>query len=154
VEWQHEVVDGTYRKLLGRAEDNWVWSPQGVINMHRPEYWGYLSFSSTSVAEYAARSEQSISPFPDPAWHGKLLLQRVHDAQSEFRGRQRRWARNVEELGLDGLSHETLAEPLELQIIDTGYEVRAKVKVADGRTETWCIDADSRIYQAKAAGSP
>ncbi|MBY0243794.1 MAG: carbohydrate-binding family 9-like protein [Burkholderiaceae bacterium] len=26
-------------------EDNWVWSPQGVINMHVPERWGYLHFS-------------------------------------------------------------------------------------------------------------
>ena len=25
-------------------EDNWVWSPQGVINMHVPERWGYLYF--------------------------------------------------------------------------------------------------------------
>jgi hypothetical protein len=25
-------------------EDNWVWSPQGVVNMHVPEQWGYLRF--------------------------------------------------------------------------------------------------------------
>ena len=25
-------------------EDNWVWSPQGVIDMHIPEQWGYLRF--------------------------------------------------------------------------------------------------------------
>lgn len=25
-------------------EDNWVWSPQGVINMHVPTEWGYLKF--------------------------------------------------------------------------------------------------------------
>jgi hypothetical protein len=25
-------------------EDNWVWSPQGVINMHVPNQWGYLKF--------------------------------------------------------------------------------------------------------------
>jgi hypothetical protein len=25
-------------------EDNWVWSPQGEINMHIPELWGYLRF--------------------------------------------------------------------------------------------------------------
>ena len=25
-------------------EDNWVWSPQGVINMHVPGRWGYLNF--------------------------------------------------------------------------------------------------------------
>ncbi|CAN5762334.1 hypothetical protein BH10ACI4_BH10ACI4_11070 [soil metagenome] len=26
-------------------EDNWVWSPQGLINMHVPERWGYLRFA-------------------------------------------------------------------------------------------------------------
>jgi hypothetical protein len=25
-------------------EDNWVWSPQGVVNMHVPDHWGYLHF--------------------------------------------------------------------------------------------------------------
>jgi hypothetical protein len=25
-------------------EDNWVWSPQGVINMHVPDRWGFLRF--------------------------------------------------------------------------------------------------------------
>lgn len=25
-------------------EDNWVWTPQGMINMHVPEHWGYLRF--------------------------------------------------------------------------------------------------------------
>ena len=27
-------------------EDNWVWSPQGIIDMHVPERWGYLDFRS------------------------------------------------------------------------------------------------------------
>src|SRR5437762_10018554 len=37
VEWRHEVLDGKYRKIPNLREDNWVWSPQGVIDMHRPE---------------------------------------------------------------------------------------------------------------------
>jgi hypothetical protein len=28
-------------------EDNWVWTPQGAINMHVPEKWGYLRFKSS-----------------------------------------------------------------------------------------------------------
>ena len=43
VEWRTEVVDRKYRKLPGK-EDNWVWSPQGVVDMHRPETWGYVKF--------------------------------------------------------------------------------------------------------------
>ncbi|WP_374579950.1 carbohydrate-binding family 9-like protein [Pseudoduganella sp.] len=31
-----------------KSEDNWVWSPQGVVNMHVPERWGFLHFSGKS----------------------------------------------------------------------------------------------------------
>ncbi len=49
VEWQVDTTGGVYAKRrdrTGRAlpEDNWVWSPQGVINMHVPAYWGMVQF--------------------------------------------------------------------------------------------------------------
>lgn len=28
-------------------EDNWVWSPQGVVNMHVPDRWGFLTFAGS-----------------------------------------------------------------------------------------------------------
>ncbi|MBX3096833.1 MAG: carbohydrate-binding family 9-like protein [Fimbriimonadaceae bacterium] len=45
VQWDLEVVDGQYRKIEGRPEHNWVWSPQGMIDMHQPERWGWVEFS-------------------------------------------------------------------------------------------------------------
>ncbi len=44
VEWPTRVVDGKYEKVKGFAEDNWVWSPQGAVNMHLPEKWGIVRF--------------------------------------------------------------------------------------------------------------
>ncbi|MFI3298473.1 MAG: carbohydrate-binding family 9-like protein [Rikenellaceae bacterium] len=49
VEWlKFEVVDGEYRKKEGTNnygfEENWVWTPTGAVDMHRPEKWGYLTF--------------------------------------------------------------------------------------------------------------
>jgi len=59
VEWRHEVVDGQYVRIpphgtplaesldpedQDHPEDNWVWSPQGAVNMHLPERWGEVSF--------------------------------------------------------------------------------------------------------------
>lgn len=44
VQWKHEIINGKYRKAPGTKEDNWVWSPQGVINMHIPEHWGRVRF--------------------------------------------------------------------------------------------------------------
>ncbi len=44
VEWKHEIAAGRYRVVPGAKEDNWVWSPQGRINMHLPEFWGFVHF--------------------------------------------------------------------------------------------------------------
>jgi len=44
VEWQLEVRDGKYQKVPKTKEDNWVWSPQGLIDMHVPEKWGFVRF--------------------------------------------------------------------------------------------------------------
>lgn len=44
VQWQHRIVDGKYQKVPDTKEDNWVWSPQGVVNMHIPEKWGRVRF--------------------------------------------------------------------------------------------------------------
>lgn len=44
VEWKHRIMDGAYQKIEGLKEDNWVWSPQGLINMHVPEKWGFVRF--------------------------------------------------------------------------------------------------------------
>ena len=58
VQWRHEVVDGKYVRMLPHGtpvaeslnpeeqqhpEDNWVWSPQGAINMHMPQMWGEVT---------------------------------------------------------------------------------------------------------------
>jgi hypothetical protein len=46
VEWQVDIRDGRYVKKPGLKEDNWVWSPQGLIDMHVPEHWGYVNFTN------------------------------------------------------------------------------------------------------------
>jgi hypothetical protein len=52
VEWPLEVVEGAYRtapRAPGQRhlEDNWVWSPQGEVNMHMPSKWGWVRFDGT-----------------------------------------------------------------------------------------------------------
>jgi hypothetical protein len=43
VMWEHDVVDGRYVRR-DPPEDNWTWSPQGLINMHLPRFWGFVTF--------------------------------------------------------------------------------------------------------------
>lgn len=51
VQWKVDVVDGRFVKRRQwengpfYPEDNWVWSPTGVINIHYPELWGYVFFT-------------------------------------------------------------------------------------------------------------
>ena len=49
VNWDFDLNNGVYsrKKINGKflPEYNWVWSPQGIINMHVPENWGFLIFS-------------------------------------------------------------------------------------------------------------
>jgi len=47
VQWPIRIEDGAYVKPEGSREDNWVWSPQYAIDMHRPEYWGRVQFSAS-----------------------------------------------------------------------------------------------------------
>jgi hypothetical protein len=53
VQWPLRIVDGRYQKvrepvnLSDHPENNWVWSPQGAINMHVPERWGAVTFQAS-----------------------------------------------------------------------------------------------------------
>lgn len=52
VNWHILVEDGKYVKDPEKPdEDNWVWAGQGSINMHLPEFWGYLQFADGAVNE-------------------------------------------------------------------------------------------------------
>lgn len=51
VQWKVDVKDNAFQKRLseetGRPlpEDNWVWAPTGVINIHYPELWAFVFFA-------------------------------------------------------------------------------------------------------------
>ncbi|MBB3109682.1 hypothetical protein FHS18_001745 [Paenibacillus phyllosphaerae] len=92
VEWRTEVQDGKYRKVMNPQtgkpypEDNWVWSPMGIVNMHYPELWGYVVF--------AGQEEAGAQPFELPPderikWELRKLYYRqrnYYETQGAFCG--------------------------------------------------------------------
>lgn len=46
VEWPLEWTSGPYSKREGEREHNLVWSPIGIVDIHRPERWGIAVFSA------------------------------------------------------------------------------------------------------------
>ena len=139
VEWRHEIKDGKYHKVPGCHEDNWVWSPQCVVDMHRPETWGYVQFSTAPPGEGVFR--------PDVAGPAKHLLHRIYYAQRRFHNEHKHYATTLADLGMDKVSRESLAGPPRLSVEDDGYHASVEVRVNGGTTQRWRIRQDSLIEQ-------
>jgi hypothetical protein len=119
VELDFDVVDGKYRRTK-KPDQNWVWSPQGVVNMHRPEMWGYVQFSDATPGADRFR--------PDPTGAARALLHRIYYAQAEHKKTYDRYAASLEALGLAGLTHESLDGVPSIEVTSTSFEASAKVK--------------------------
>lgn len=144
VEWLTEVENGNYVKQTnpetGRPfpEDNWVWSPQGVINMHVPERWGIVQFSDEPPG-----SDVEFSQSPDLKY--EWLLRELYYRQRSFRTEHGGYAGN-----LDQLHAEVLFEK---------FHIRPKVQIsvhnltfimsltAEDLDHTFYIREDSRAWK-------
>ena len=91
VEWQITNNGPVYKKIPNRPEDNWIWSAQGVVDMHRPEMWGLLQFT-----RQPASVEVPIAPIPGKS--ARDLALEIYYAQRDFWAAHRRWATNLAEL--------------------------------------------------------
>jgi WD40 repeat protein/serine/threonine protein kinase len=125
VEWRWDIDKGKYIRRKDRKEDNWVWSPQGAVNMHQPETWGYVQFSTAPPGTATFR--------PDPAGPAKQQLHRIYHAQKAFAKEHGRYARTLAELGLAG--------PALLEADDEHFQATVEV---GGRK--WHIREDSLVW--------
>ncbi len=136
VEWQHRIVGGKYQRVANTHEDNWVWSPIGIVDMHRPERWGCVQFSTAPPNTTALRSV-SMLPVRD-------ALMEIYYRQHAFREKQGHWAKGLDELGL---SPETIAVNPVLKT--TGELFRASVDLQEnGQPSTLTIRYDSQLRAA------
>lgn len=89
VNWDYELVNGKYQRKKGTDgkflhEYNWVWSPQGVINMHEPEKWAYVFFSTKSVQE---KDNFSIPDDERIKWE----LYKLYRGQKAYYSKNKKW---------------------------------------------------------------
>ena len=132
------LVSGKYRKVPNKREDNWVWSPQGMIDMHRPEKWGYVQFST--------RQPNGVEFKPDPTGVVRDMLLEIYYTQREFRQRRKVWASSLDLLGLTAPKLERLLATPTLKITDDGYQASAALRLPSGETQTWHITQDARLW--------
>ena len=131
VEWRTRVEGGRTVKLTdsttGRPlpEDNWVWSPQGVVNMHYPETWGVVQFSAHAAgqgADTAAVRDEDVV---------KWLLRIVYYREQAFHARQGYYTDDLTHLGLERPPLPGWPWPPVISVTPNGYE--ASLPVPGGR---------------------
>ncbi len=101
VEWQTEVIDGKTKKQINPVtnkpypEDNWVWSPQGIVNMHYPEMWGYVQFTNEIAGS------KKISFIEKEEEQAKWLLRKIYYAERIYFLENGKFTADLNELGLE-----------------------------------------------------
>ncbi|AYL96967.1 carbohydrate-binding family 9-like protein [Mucilaginibacter celer] len=98
VEYDTRVVNGKYVKLQDTAgrdlpEHNWVWSNQGLINMHFPERWGYLFFSNHEADDVSFEM-----PYAEEQ---KRYLWLIYYKQKQWQQKHGEYAVSLKKLGID-----------------------------------------------------
>lgn len=144
VEWHTEVIDGQYVKVKNAQtgkplpEDNWVWSPQGLINMHYPERWGFVQFSERAVGA-------GVDSVRVPAHeNAKQALRQLYYKQRTFFNQHQIFADNVVALGLQDVRVEGYRWPPEMKTTWNMFE--ARLPSVDGK-EVWRINHEGLVWE-------
>jgi hypothetical protein len=140
VEWQVDVAEGRYAKRPAPGtkdplpENNWVWSPQGAINMHMPERWGYIQFSNVGAG---SGTESFVE---DPNERVTWALRRLYYRQRRFRDANGHYSASVsalqaEDIRVDGVDFRPLlhATPSLYEMTATGLDGAVVHINQDGR---------------------
>ncbi|MCK5705174.1 MAG: carbohydrate-binding family 9-like protein, partial [Cyclobacteriaceae bacterium] len=141
VQWRLDIINETYQKQINPQtnetfpEYNWVWSPQGIINMHYPETWGYVQFSEMIVghnkAEFVFSEEELI----------KWELRKIYYAQKDFNSKNGQYANKLESLDvkIENCNNPSIA----VSAFSNGYEASLK---CDDSSKIWYIRQDSKVW--------
>jgi Carbohydrate family 9 binding domain-like len=146
VEYQVDFATGAYAKVKDAGtgqplpEDNWTWTPQGVINIHYPEMWGYVQFSAKASGagkeKFARRSEEKV----------KWALRRIYYAERALFAAKSAFAADLRALGLkadDGLKIKGWAWPPVLRTTPSLFEAVYAAKSG----ESWHIRQDGLVWK-------
>jgi hypothetical protein len=124
VEWDTRVVGSKNPKLQDAKgkdlpEHNWVWSPQGVINMHYPERWGYLQFTRQAGTTWHLPAAELR----------KQYLWLVYYRQQQFKEKNGHYAATLAELKIAPQA-EVDKQANQLELAATPYQFTATVTAA------------------------
>lgn len=138
VNWQHSVKNGTYERKKDAEgkflpEYNWVWSPMGVINMHEPEKWGYVYFSSKE-----GKDTFTIPQDEKVRWE----LYTLYRAQKGYFEKHKTWAKSIADLTTKSISVDGKILKPTIENHLSGYNILVKSPFTN---TTFVIRQDGKI---------
>ena len=137
-------VGKSYKKSINpdsgkEYQFNWVWSPQGVIDMHRPYSWGLVQFSDEPAGSkelvFIESNDENI----------KLMLREVYYAQKKYRKENSAYADNTNLLEVENISSKDLGK-IGIQTTFSLYEVTYPTD-----DHIWHIMQDGKVWRTKKA---
>ena len=138
VDWWMEMDNGQYLKqkdpqsgkIPNGPQENWVWAPTGKVDIHLPELWGYVQFSTEQVGSRAV-------PFIKDEWYEiRRKMMQWYFAQYEFLKHHQHFSSSISEL---------IQEQAELQLMDITPKI---ISIPDGfiLEISHPHDSDKNIY--------
>lgn len=151
VQWQTDIVDGKYVKRTDPEtgeelpEYNWSWSPQGLINMHFPEMWGFVQFSESPPGTI---DDNFIW---DKNQDYKWLLRKLYYKQIDYRNENGHYADNAELLNLNELFEKQFGvseqkPEITISVLDNNYIIRLSGEYLDHK---FYIRNDSKVWKTR-----
>jgi len=146
VEWTVDVIEGKYRKRThvvdgkekALPENNWVWSPQGVIAMHQPETWGFLQFSEKIAGQ------GTDAYLPDPDNDVKWALRMLYYRETAYFEANKSYTLDLKALRLD--KYLVGGKPF-LPSIKMTFSTWEAIFPGNNGKATWHIVNDGRIWK-------
>jgi hypothetical protein len=150
VEYHLDVENGAYVKAKDPGtgqplpEDNWTWTPQGVINIHYPEMWGFVQFSS----KVPGKGKEKFDRRPDE--EVKWALRKIYYAERARSFEKSPFSTGLGSLGLKNeaaLRVKGWSYPPVLQTTTSLFEAIYAAKSG----ETWHIREDGLVWKETPA---
>lgn len=132
VQWETEIQNEKYIKKKDKnekvlPENNWVWSPQGVINMHCPERWGYLMFTHKKAGE---KLPVFHLPYSEKQ---KQFLWLIYYRQKEYFSKNHQYASTLTTLGVSPVSFTVDGFENTLQMEASDLQFNASISKKGGK---------------------
>jgi len=145
VQWRTDIVDGNYRKTINPntnrpyPENNWVWSPQGLIAMHAPETWGIVQFSKKNIGEGIVSFQKRRDE------EARWALRKLYYNQRTHHMKAGKFTDSINQLGLEQIKLKHYAWPPTIQTTKNLFEAVLK---SNDRKEVWHIIQDGKIWNS------